>query len=158
MSRRSNKWLCLIGLTVALVVAGCDRKTIYHHYEHTPLAGWERGDTLFFTVKPVGQGTVAVRRAVELRTADSYPFRALSLIVEQTVLPSCRTSRDTLDCPLVTPDGTVLGQGITLYQYHFSLPDASLEEGDSLSLRVYHNMKRETLPGIADIGIRLTAY
>ena len=157
MNRRSNKWLWLIFLTVALAVAGCDRKMIYHHYEHTSLEGWEKGDTLFFAVKPIAQRTV-MRRDVELRTAGSYPFRNLSLIVEQTILPSYSICRDTLDCCLVTPDGTVLGQGITLYQYRFSLPDTNLEEGDSLSLRIYHNMRCEVLPGVADVGLRLTAY
>ena len=158
MNRRNNRWwLCLIGLTVALAVAGCDRKTVYHHYEHTPLVGWERTDTLFFAVEPM-VAKADVHRDVELRTADSYPFRSLTLIVGQTVLPSGRSRCDTLDCRLVTPDGTVLGRGVTLYQYRFPLPDVSLDEGDSLCLRISHNMKRETLPGIADVGIRLAAY
>ena len=158
MSRRSNRWLYLIVvLTVALAVASCDRKTIYHHYEPTPLAGWEKGDTLFFAVKPIGQQTT-IQRDIELRIADSYPFRSLNLIVEQTTLPSYKIRRDTVDCQFMTPNGKVLGQGITLYQYRFRLPDVSLNEGDSLRLSIYHNMRRETLTGIADIGIRMTGY
>ena len=156
MDRRSNKWLLPILLTVALAIAGCDRKTIFHHYEHTPLAGWAKDDTLFFSVQYVPQATV-VHRDIELRTDDSYPFRNLSLIVEQTTFPSQLIRRDTFDCQLMTPDGTVLGQGITLYQYRFHLPDVSLTEGDSLCLSIHHNMRREALPGIADVGIRMTA-
>ena len=158
MKRRSNKWLRLTAwLTVALVAAGCNRKTVYHHYEHTPLAGWEKADTLHFEVRRMVQ-RATVQRDIELRTADTYPFRSLSLIVEQTVLPSGHMHSDTIDCLLITPEGSVLGQGLTLYQYRFPLPDISLDEGDSLSLRVYHNMRRETLPGIADVGIRMTVY
>ena len=158
MNRRSNKWLYLIiYITVALVTASCDRKTVYHHYEHTPLEGWEKDDTLFFSTERMPQ-EAALQRDIELRMADSYPFRNLSLIIEQTTLPSCHTQRDTLDCPLITPDGKILGQGITLYQYRFRLPDISVSEGDSLKLKIYHNMRRETLTGIADIGVRLMTY
>ena len=159
MDRKSNssKWLFYISiLAVALAVASCDRKTIYHHYEHTPLSGWEKDDTLFFSMKPITQAAV-LHRDIELRTDDSYPFRSLNLIVEQTTFPSRLIRRDTLDCQLVTPDGTMLGRGITLYQYRFRLPDVSLTEGDSLSLSIHHNMRRETLPGIADVGIRMMA-
>lgn len=156
MSRKSNKWLYLIlCLTVAFI--SCDRKTIYHHYEHTPLAGWEKEDTLFFAIGRMTHKST-LQRDVELRTADNYPFRSLSLIVEQTVLPSGQMSRDTIDCDLTTPDGNIIGQGITLYQYRYPLPAVSLNEGDSISLRIYHNMRREVLAGIADVGIRLTTY
>ena len=159
MSRkRNNKWLCLAFLiTVALVTASCDRKTIYHHYEHTSLTGWEKGDTLFFSPKRMTQ-TAVIQRDVELRISDNYPFRSLNLIIEQTTLPSCHIRRDTLDCQFMTPDGKILGQGITLYQYRFRLPEVSLNEGDSLSISIYHNMRREILSGIADIGVRLSAY
>ena len=144
-------------LTVVLAIAGCDRKIVYHHYEPTSLAGWEKDDTLFFVVRRVPQ-TAVLRRDVELRTDGSYPFQSLSLIVEQTTFPAGLTRRDTLDCRLVTPDGTVTGRGITLYQYRFPLPTASLTRGDSVCLSIRHNMRRETLTGIADVGIRLTAY
>ena len=143
-------------LAVALAVAGCDRKTIYHHYEPTSLSGWEKDDTLFFSMKPATQAVI-LHRVIELRTDDSYPFRNLSLIVEQTTFPSQLIRRDTLDCQLMTPDGIVLGWGVTLHQYRFRLPDISLTEGDSLCLSIHHNMRRETLPGIADVGIRMTA-
>ena len=140
---------------VVLAVAGCDRKTVFHHYEHTPLTGWEKGDTLFFTIQRMPL-TAVLQRDVELRTTDSYPFGNISLVVEQTTFPSRLTRRDTLDCRLVTPDGTLTGRGITLYQYRFPLPAVSLAEGDSVRLGICHNMRRETLTGIADVGIRLT--
>ena len=147
----------MLFLTVALAVVSCNRKTVYHHYEHTPLTGWDKEDTLFFSVERMPQEAV-IGRDVELRIADSYPFRSLCLIVEQTVYPSCQTRCDTVSCPLVDPDGTMLGQGITLYQYRFPLPEVRLNEGDSLRLSVRHDMRRETLAGIADIGIRMMAY
>ncbi|MEE1316730.1 MAG: gliding motility lipoprotein GldH, partial [Prevotella sp.] len=48
-----------------------------------------------------------------------------------------------------------LSTGVTLYQY--SMPAATMEyaKGDSIKVRVIHNMKREVLPGIVDIGIKI---
>jgi gliding motility-associated lipoprotein GldH len=63
--------------------------------------------------------------------------------------------RDTLNCSLIERDGRVKGKGVSFYQYNFHLNDLDLRAGDSLSINIRHNMKREILPGIADVGIKL---
>lgn len=156
MTTRNKQWPILL-LTVALAFAGCNRKTLYHRYAHTPLTEWERADTLKFSMKPAVRSAV-VQRDVEVRISEQYPFQSLNLVIEQTTLPSNVVRRDTLDCKLIDPNGNILGDGITLFQYRFHLPDTSLSEGDSVSISIHHNMKREMLPGISDVGIRLTAY
>ncbi len=166
--RRSSLRTLVFITTVALVTASCNRKTIYHHYEHTSVDGWGKDDTLYFTLPPSKQRAV-VQRDVELRISGNYPFRGLSLIVEQTTIPahskaaiSLQPSHyqrtDTISYELVDQEGNIKGQGISLYQYSFHMTDISLNEGDSLRISIHHAMQRETLPGIADIGLRLTAY
>lgn len=145
-----------IVLTVALAFAGCNRKTIYHHYEHTPISGWDKNDTLTFTVK--AKQRAVIQRDIELRISGDYPFQRLNLIVEQTTYPNGIRRRDTLSCDLIDPQGNILGQGVSLYQYRFHMTDISLNEDDSLCIDIRHNMKREILPGIADVGVCLTAY
>ena len=161
MKRNSRRLLSftftVVLIAVALVTASCKRKTIYHHYEYTPLAGWEKNDTLFFTLSPVKERAV-VQRDVEMRISGEFPFQRLYLIVEQTTYPSNILRRDTLNCHLIDPAGNIQGNGVSLYQYSFHMSDISLNEGDSLQICIRHNMKREILPGIADVGIRLTAY
>ena len=154
--KRNSKWLYVV-FAVAMALASCNRKTIYHHYEHTSLSGWEKNDTLNYLV-PSAKLRAVAQRDVEVRISGDYPFRNLFLMVEQTTYPSNIRRRDTLNCELVTPDGSYKTRGVTFYQYRFPLTDISINEGDSLCIRIRHNMKREILPGIADIGIRLTAY
>ena len=156
MRINSRQLHLLIVFTVALAFAGCNRKTIYHHYEHTPVAGWEKNDTLTFTVK--AKERAVVQRDVELRISGDYPFRRLNLVIEQTTYPAGISRRDTLNCDLIDPQGNIHGQGLSLYQYRFHMTDISLNEGDSLCVNIRHNMKREVLPGIADVGLRLRAY
>jgi gliding motility-associated lipoprotein GldH len=148
-------------------MVSCDRKMLYHHYEHTTLGGWDKNDTLLFTV-PAARQRAVVQRDVEIRISGDYPFQQLNLIVEQTTLPTSKETgpfpgktisrRDTLNCSLIDREGNIKGDGISLYQYRFHMTDISVNEGDSICICIRHNMKREILPGIADVGIRLTTY
>ena len=155
MSCKSS--LHIIFLTVALALTGCNRHTIYHHYEQTPVAGWERNDTLFFNVSPTGDDAV-LHEEVEMRISNKYPFMGLCLVVEQTTFPSNVRRIDTLNCNLIDEKGNVMGKGINYMQYNYHLTDLSLNEGDSLSIAIRHNMKREILPGVIDVGIKLIKY
>ena len=80
----------------------------------------------------------------------------ITLIIDQTVFPAMESRSDTLSCNLIDKEGNAIGQGITLFQYNFPIDTITLHKGDSLSIRTHHDMKREILPGVADIGITLT--
>ena len=148
------KRLILILLTVALALTSCNRNTIYSHYQHTPLDGWEKNDTLVFDVVPVrSDGTYS--EVVGLRMSSTYPFMGLTLIVEQEVWPSGLTHSDTLWCRLIDRDGNIQGEGISTFQYNFQLRNLRLNTQDSLHITIRHNMKREILPGVADVGVTL---
>ena len=60
--------------------------------------------------------------------------------------------------PLGGPDGIALmtAVGRVRTDINFPVNDLQLNKGDSLHICVMHNMKREIMPGIADIGISLT--
>ena len=141
-------------LTVALTLVSCNRKTIYSHYEHTSIDGWEQTDTLTFIVSPVAKTGTYIEE-VGLRINDAYPFTGLTLVVEQKAFPSGIARSDTLNARLVADNGTRLGKGINLYQYNYHLCNLPLQQDDSLRITLYHHMKRQLLPGIADIGITL---
>ena len=92
----------------------------------------------------------------ELRTDKNYPFQKLTLMVTEKVYPSGLIMHDVLDCRLVSKEGVIEGDGISAFQYQFHVRYLNLHKGDSLHICVAHNMKREIMPGIADIGISLT--
>ena len=151
-----NKYSCsVITLLMVLTLTACKRKTVYNHYEHTPLSGWEKNDTLVFDVPAMTQDGRYVEE-VGLRINGDYPFTGLSLIVKQTVPPSMETKSDTLNCKLIDQQGVAKGRGVSHYQYLFHLTTLELKKDDRLHIDIRHNMKREILPGISDIGIRLT--
>ena len=85
------------------------------------------------------------------------PFLSLTLQVEQTIYPLAQTHRHNVECSLINENGHPTGTGISFYRYEFPVGKIELNEGDSIQIHIVHNMKREIMPGISDIGIRLTA-
>ena len=51
--------------------------------------------------------------------------------------------------------GFFQGEGLSLLQYETGLGTISLTTSDTLQVAIIHNMKREVMPGIADVGITL---
>lgn len=143
-------------LFIIVTLISCNSHVVYDKYNHTPIAGWEKNDTLTFDVpKVVAAGEYYP--SLGLRINGAYPFMGLTLIIEQRILPENKVLTDTLQCDLISKSGTAKGQGISYYQYKFPIKSTYLNKGDSLHISVRHDMKREILPGISDIGFQLRA-
>lgn len=141
-------------LLFALAMASCNRGVVYSHYEHAPASGWEKNDTLFFEVPPVKEAGV-YEEVLGMRILSDFPFQKLSLVINQLVYPEFQNIHQDFDCSLIDEQGVIKGHGIGHIQYEFPLREITLNEGDSLRIEIRHNMKREVMPSITDIGIKL---
>ena len=151
-----NKYTLLyIGVFMMLILTACHEKTVYHDYQEASSSGWEKNDPLSFHVPPIKETGNYVEE-VGLRINGSFPFQNLNLIIEQTRKNTGERLCDTLVCKLINKQGYPEGRGISEYQYTFPLKTLQLEKGDSLYIEIRHDMKREILPGITDIGIKLS--
>ncbi|MBP5340564.1 MAG: gliding motility lipoprotein GldH [Prevotella sp.] len=149
-----NRLLCI--LAVALAIAGCNRNTVYSHYEHTPIEGWGCSDTVCFCVTDIPQSDTYAEE-LGLRISTAFPYTALTFIVSQQAKASALDRIDTLTASLTDDEGNLNGKGgIDHHQYTFPLSNVHLEQGDTLRIAVTHCMRRETLPGISDLGIVIT--
>ena len=149
-----NKAAAILLTLAALALYACSPGKVYNKYQHTPIAGWEKNDTLPFDIpRMAADGNYGID--LGLRINNAYPFMGLTLIIERTCYPSHTVTADTLDCKLVDKNGNVQGQGISYFQFHYHVTDLELHRGDSLHIAVRHDMQREILPGISDIGIEL---
>ena len=133
----------------------CTQDKVFHHYNHTPVMGWERVDTLIYEV-PAVPDSGYYSTDLGLRINGRFPFVSLTLIVEQTVYPAMIHHVDTINCKLADRNGNFKGQGVSYYQYRYPISRMKLHQSDSLHITVRHNMRREILPGISDVGIALT--
>jgi gliding motility-associated lipoprotein GldH len=152
-----NNKPCLLAflLLAAWLLTACQRSTVYFQCKDTAEGGWEKNDTLVFDTQPMS-ADATYQEEVALRISNNYPFMRLTLIVQQTVYPAGHTTTDTLDCHLYDDHGNVLGPGTGLHQFVFPLKPLSLHRGDSLHVTVHHDMKREILPGISSVGIKIS--
>ncbi len=147
-------WIVIMAM-VSVGVCGCDSNTVYFHFCHTPLSGWEKNDTLTFSVPGVRlQGSY--NQEIMLRTTDEFPYKSISLIVEQTILPAGHTTCDTIKCMVSDNNGNIKGNGISIYQNQFKTKNLKLNANDSLHIKIRHAMRREMMPGVSDVGIRIS--
>jgi len=138
----------------AVMLVACRQQTVYYHYEHVPVAGWEKNDTLVFNLPPIADdGRYMQELGVSI--SSDYPFMGLNLVVEQQNVVTHELRTDTLVCRLVDEQGNAKGRGVSQFQYLFHLNTLRLRKGEQLRVAIRHDMKREILPGITDIGIRL---
>lgn len=161
MRKNSNTLILTLLITVATSLVSCNRKTVFNRFEHTPQTGWEKNDTLIFRLHPINRPG-EYEEEIGLRIADFYPFTAICLIVDRTIISkdktqAPRTLSDTLTCRLFDANGIIEGKGVSLFQYSVPASGLPLTEGDSVEVRIRHNMKREILHGITDIGYKLSA-
>ena len=148
----NSKCIALLAAMLLLVLSACNRKLVYDRYLSTPISGWEKNDTLSYDIRPVS-GTDTYDMWLGLRTSEAYPFTAITLIVEQHIYPKDTIVNDTVNCKLTDRHGNASGTGVNFHQYRFPVTELQLQDGDSIHIRVRHDMKREILPGISYVVI-----
>ena len=156
MSRSSHSILLFLVLLMGLsLLCGCHSGTVYSHYEPVPLEGWRNDDTIRFQLGPVMEGGT-FHDELALRTTSAYPYTHLSLVVRRQVLPDGNLYTDSITIPLTDSQGSSTGVGATLRHHVLPLSLIRLDSAQHLSVSIHHNMKKEVLPGISDLGMTIT--
>lgn len=156
-----SKFYTLLYIGVATILSSCTGGLVFDQYEHTPVAGWEKNDALEFDISPL-EKPGNYQKELGLRVTGAYPFMKLTLIVETKKWgkgdkPSEYTAVvDTVQCDLMDKNGVTKGQGISSFQYNMPFAINKYQEGDSLHVEIRHDMKREILPGISDVGLKMS--
>lgn len=146
----------ILPMAIVLLSAGCHAPERYHAFRTLPVEGWTRGDTLCFAL-PRQTHTMSCRATIEIRHTGRYPYRSLWLLVSHNTTDSLQFRTDTIECALTDAHAHFDGTGINdLYQKSFPLSPMTLKAGTSPIIRVVPFMKDRFLPGITDIGVRLT--
>ena len=141
-------------IAAALALVGCSRHAVYSHYEPIDMEGWERSDTIYFTVTtPRQEGTFATQ--VHLRINDTFPFQEITLLVHQQHSSTHVTTTDTVSIHTTNHEGHFIGKGLSMLVYTASLGTIQMSTTDTLKVAIHHIMRRETINGISDIGFTL---
>lgn len=92
-----------------------------------------------------------------VRNNNDYPYSNLRLIVQFQDLKSNKSVTDTLNYILAKPNGEWLGSGFgdtkeALFQYKMNY---KFPQNGKYSIGVIQAMRKDSLPGIEDIGIKI---
>ena len=141
-------------LVAVMLLTACTGEVAYHHYEHVAEEGWDKEDTLILKTDTLYE-TATYSVEVNLRTTAEYPYKQLMLMVEEKLLPNKAKRVFPVTFQIASDEGERNGEKLLYYELEKQLAMQQLSQGDSLQFRVYHKMRRLSLPGIKDVGIKI---
>ncbi len=133
-------------------LVSCQENTLVHEYKHTSPEGWDRTDTITFEIPPVAEsGTYEV--SLGLRLCNNFSYQDVHVTSEFHLEEPSMKKKDTVCVITSDKDGKLLGYGIAYHQYEQPYTKIQLRKGQHGKIKVYHNMNKEVLPYLTDIGI-----
>lgn len=142
-------------LLMLTMLSSCQKNKVFYHFENTEYGAWDKNNKIEFDI-PTLERSGNYAMLVGLRITNAYPFQNLHMIVNTKHMPSGKTTTENIICKVTDRNGKILGKGVSLYQYRIPVRKEFFMDGDSVHVSVTHNMKRETLPGIMDVGLELS--
>ena len=140
-----------------IILAACQNNIIYHSYTPVPLDGWNKSDTLVYTL-PASIPAGTYEMTIGIRHQESYPYRDLWMNISTNVKDTSTYTTDTLQLFLADKTGNWNGNGPGgLYQFtKLYTPSFTIaQDSASRNIRIVHIMTDNPLKGISDVGIRL---
>ena len=139
---------------VSISALACTGGTIFHSYKPLPDEGWERNDTVCFDL-PQQTEDISGTLTVGLRTKTNIGIQDIVLAVEQCTENAKVLRCDTVHCPLTDAEGDALTSGVNIHHYETRPLPIHMQKGQRSTIRIHHLMRRETISGITDLGIKL---
>lgn len=141
---------------VAVFMTSCDKSIIYYTYQPVSDAGWAKYDTLYFDV-PVNNDSLPLIITTDIRHTAEYPYINLSLIVQQNLKDSLTWVNDTLHFKLIDEKGKRgANNWSSIYEASSAMPAIKPSGKGLYQIKVFHAMANDTLPGVHDIGLKIT--
>ncbi|MBQ8442783.1 MAG: gliding motility lipoprotein GldH [Bacteroides sp.] len=136
-----TSWL----IVILLLTVSCQDNTIYHSFQPVNATGWNKSDTLFYSL-PEAIISSSYQYEIGVRHKDSYKYRDIWLTINQ----------DTIHLYLADSIGNWEGNGIgEMRQLTFPV-QLNLSTQDSIKeFCITHIMQDNPIYGIHDIGIRI---
>lgn len=158
MKKTLNILTGFCALLASLVGAGscCNEPSILV-YEYSPVSfdGWNKTDTLLFSLPEVTQAGV-YQGKVGVRTNACYPYQKIWIGVCQTLHQPDTVFLDTVCCEIV-PCSDLDKNGIGLFLSECPLPEHTYQAGQTGTVKVFHILRREEVPGVGQVGLQIQA-
>jgi gliding motility-associated lipoprotein GldH len=144
-----------LAIILLVLVSSCDKSRVFDEYANMPEETWHMDSVKYFPFQ-IEDSLVIYNMYINIRNTGNYEFSNLIVFV-QTDLPGKQKLRDTINCILANEKGEWLGSGFGSiwtskipYKVKFRFPRKG-----QYDLHIQHGMRKEQLPGVSDIGIRI---
>jgi len=153
--KKTNRFFCLVVMSLATLLVACDNKSVYDMYTAIPNLKWEANKPVVFNVEI--KDTINPHNVyINIRNSSKYENMNLFLFVH-TISPSGAELVDTFECMLADERGKWLGSGWGdiydnrfVYKKQVRFP----VQGEYL-FRITQAMRTEELKNISDVGLRI---
>ncbi|MCF8331056.1 MAG: gliding motility lipoprotein GldH [Bacteroidales bacterium] len=148
------KLLLLLGF-LASITGGCDKDYFYAKSETIDNQNWPKNEIKGFTFSV--EDTISTYHfIINIRNTTEYEFQNLYLFMN-TIYPDKSSSRDTLELILAAPSGKWLGKGKGFFRDNLFMfkHNVSLPQKGNYRIEFLQAMRKDTLTGIDEIGLRI---
>jgi gliding motility-associated lipoprotein GldH len=156
---RKSIYIQLIMLGFVLMsLPGCHSRNFFEQNQAIVKEEWFASDIKEYKID-VNDTNSYFNFYLNVRNNNNYPFANLYVFLE-TRFPDSTKARDTLELQLADVTGKWLGKGTSRYKYNsFILRKAMrfVKPGE-YKFRLEQGMRRDTLEGISEVGIKLDFY
>lgn len=152
----NNLYRPIFFILVLIFSCGClKNKEFVYEFRDIKNALWSKEDTVRFDV-PVTDTVSRFDVFIELRNNNNYPYKNIYLFVSFTK-PDGQNRKDTLECRLADDFGKWYGKGsLSLYETDFPYEHAiQFPQKGLYSYSIQHGMRKGTLEGINNVGIKI---
>lgn len=153
-----KKHLFLFLLPLAALFVSCDKERLFEENRELPDHTWTERNKLAFDVQ-IPDSSQLYNFYFNLRNADDYPYSNIYIFMN-TALPNGKFRRDTVEFVLSDENGRWLGKGQgdiwdnqILFRKGMRFPVAG-----KYHIELGQAMRRQSLPGIYNAGIRIEKY
>ena len=141
-------------MVLLLLMPSCVGNVLQHQHIDINPSGWDRGDTLTFSIPPADV-TTDYSITVEMRTPATFPFQEVWMVRKVLTANPLSLHLDTI-CVSTTTDGSSLsGDGVTLRSHSCLTPSIFLNQHQEVTIQLYHIMSQQVLPQVSSVGVKM---
>lgn len=150
-----NILLILAFFVGVFFITSCDSNRYFEQNQKILNEKWHVEDAKTFSFEMMDT-TSLFNFYINTRNTNDYPFSNLYIFINSE-FPNGEHARDTIELQLAQKNGKWLGSGNGRYKYNQFILRKGMRfvQTGSYNFSIEHGMRRDTLAGISDIGIRL---
>lgn len=143
---------------LGLALISCDNNRYYEHNEAIANGTWFYDDAKAFEVE-IEDSLLAFNFYINVRNTVDYEFANLYFFIKSE-LPDGEFAQDTVECQLADYQGKWLGNGRGEFRDNSFIlrENMRFQKNGTYRFWLKHGMRRDSLKGISDVGIRLERF